>query len=73
MPRDNDLAYSVASLRNNYELSNLNNLVALSTECVPSVRSTSYKNGMFVKTNQVDSAQVDLARCASASQSSIDR
>lgn len=56
--RDNDLAYSVASLRYNNELSNLNNLVALSNECVLSGRSTSYKNGMFLKTNQVDSAQL---------------
>ena len=72
-PRDNDFAYPVSLLRNTNELSNLNHIAELSNEYAPSGRSASNpKNGMFLQTNQVNSAAVESARCASLSQSSID-
>ena len=41
LPRNDDLNYSVASLGNNYELSNLNNLTELSKECASSLMAKS--------------------------------
>eukprot|EP00956_Cyclotella_meneghiniana_P030606 scaffold77565_cov33-Cyclotella_meneghiniana.AAC.1 len=72
-PRNDGRNFSVASRENNHELSNLNNLLALSNECASSDWSASYPhNDVFLQTNQVNFTAVDSVQSKAAPCPSMD-